>query len=644
MECANKGICNRKSGQCQCYPGYTGSACQRTDCPVTAPRQHCSGHGMCYTLRDIATFDNNNSYSLWDADATMGCSCDNGYEGTDCSLRSCKAGADPLFQDEYNNIRYSNFTYMVYTTDSTKDIVGNYKLVFYDWQGHPWLTDKIELGATCLNVITALETIPNNIIRNGTILCQENPYKSTALYPTGQSAADTRIPIYSALMYIKILFTLAFPGNPGKLKQPDISIYNDGERPTLYAPGDMTAGMTHQSASMGYAVFPNGFAGDDIDMVSDYCSGVLVRMSAVNGYNQLVFTSTTDMRLFKSCLGGSDADNTNNVEKYNWDHGSSFFSDPTYTTTKNKFLTNPHLIKLVDATPDLKLDKYGETTGAVVDRLSTTLDDMFQKYPRVELCDKDYYTTAAVDATTATTCTQRTPPGFYVVVYYDAVDDVFRLVSNAPHDYASSTYFHVFTTTGYLQLVTPYAFATTVNSGDSFSTSAASLVHTYHANTVYLMPTLLGASAQSGYTGGMDCGSHPMGVLDCLDKGDLVMLLNTDLLLATDLSSLNPIYPNIYTVQKIEESPSATPPTGTYSAGQEITRHRLTLDYGVNRVYDTAGAGTNGAAVYKFHPPAGFTYVGECANRGNCNYKTGLCACFRGYTGETCTVLNAASK
>ena len=39
------------------------------------------------------------------------------------------------------------------------------------------------------------------------------------------------------------MFTLAFPGNPGKLRQPQISIYSDGNRPTLYSPEDFTTGM-----------------------------------------------------------------------------------------------------------------------------------------------------------------------------------------------------------------------------------------------------------------------------------------------------------------------------------------------------------------------------------------------------------------
>ncbi len=28
-ECSNKGVCNRDSGMCSCFPGYGGGACER---------------------------------------------------------------------------------------------------------------------------------------------------------------------------------------------------------------------------------------------------------------------------------------------------------------------------------------------------------------------------------------------------------------------------------------------------------------------------------------------------------------------------------------------------------------------------------------------------------------------------------------
>jgi hypothetical protein len=107
MECSNKGLCERESGLCQCFPGYDGTACQRASCP-----NDCSGHGTCETIKELAedkeTGDEVDGigdlsgigylrYELWDKTLTMGCKCDAGYNGPDCSARMCRFGVDPLF-------------------------------------------------------------------------------------------------------------------------------------------------------------------------------------------------------------------------------------------------------------------------------------------------------------------------------------------------------------------------------------------------------------------------------------------------------------------------------------------------------------------------------------------------------------------
>jgi len=106
-ECSNRGECDRRYhtndfctmiyyceqyisltyvfpgrlGTCICYPNFEGSACDRTVCP-----NDCNGYGVCYTEQQLA--DNaGTSYSVpWDAKKQVGCVCDIGYRGPDCSL------------------------------------------------------------------------------------------------------------------------------------------------------------------------------------------------------------------------------------------------------------------------------------------------------------------------------------------------------------------------------------------------------------------------------------------------------------------------------------------------------------------------------------------------------------------------------
>jgi len=113
-ECSGTGTCDRALGQCKCFAGYTGAACQRSTCP-----NDCSGKGVCRTLREVAAgalsrrvvgsaggnsvvkgvrapFD----YSLWDADKHQMCVCDAGFDGVDCSERTCPRGDDPLTKED----------------------------------------------------------------------------------------------------------------------------------------------------------------------------------------------------------------------------------------------------------------------------------------------------------------------------------------------------------------------------------------------------------------------------------------------------------------------------------------------------------------------------------------------------------------
>ena len=114
-ECSDQGLCDRATGLCSCFPGYTGSSCQRTACP-----DDCSGHGTCRSNRDFAydwaiakttqiQSDKKKDFTelfketyfasydkAWDSDMHYGCLCDQGYRGPSCALVECPSANDPL--------------------------------------------------------------------------------------------------------------------------------------------------------------------------------------------------------------------------------------------------------------------------------------------------------------------------------------------------------------------------------------------------------------------------------------------------------------------------------------------------------------------------------------------------------------------
>ncbi|KAH9187063.1 hypothetical protein AeNC1_010962 [Aphanomyces euteiches] len=102
--CSNMGLCDPTSGLCVCRSGFEGPACEYMSCP---PCQN----GRCISLRDAAqsqddvNFFTTTTYSLWDADKILGCQCDYGFSGYDCSQRSCPVGDDPLTTGQFPEVQ-----------------------------------------------------------------------------------------------------------------------------------------------------------------------------------------------------------------------------------------------------------------------------------------------------------------------------------------------------------------------------------------------------------------------------------------------------------------------------------------------------------------------------------------------------------
>ncbi|GMH98593.1 hypothetical protein TrST_g2503 [Triparma strigata] len=107
VECSNMGTCDNSVGTCECAAGFFGEACQYMACGGGTANP-CSGHGECLSMRHLSWESNlngdatnyiygtdPNNYATWDADRVNGCNCDDGWEGYDCSLRSCPTGDNP---------------------------------------------------------------------------------------------------------------------------------------------------------------------------------------------------------------------------------------------------------------------------------------------------------------------------------------------------------------------------------------------------------------------------------------------------------------------------------------------------------------------------------------------------------------------
>eukprot|EP00602_Paraphysomonas_sp_CaronLab_P001970 CAMPEP_0185021030 /NCGR_PEP_ID=MMETSP1103-20130426/3691_1 /TAXON_ID=36769 /ORGANISM="Paraphysomonas bandaiensis, Strain Caron Lab Isolate" /LENGTH=622 /DNA_ID=CAMNT_0027552303 /DNA_START=60 /DNA_END=1924 /DNA_ORIENTATION=+ len=131
-ECSNAGICDRTSGLCQCFQGFTGIACQRSTCP-----NNCNGRGLCTTIRDISVFEGVDydssvdsagdglgvEYTNWDKLSLTVCNCDYGYFGPDCSQVMCPKGDDPVTDNQ-------DFRVILLTVDGPANFGGDLGFTF----------------------------------------------------------------------------------------------------------------------------------------------------------------------------------------------------------------------------------------------------------------------------------------------------------------------------------------------------------------------------------------------------------------------------------------------------------------------------------------------------------------------------------
>lgn len=563
----------------------------------------------------------------------MGCECDAGYSGPDCSLRTCKYGVDPLYLDDASTVKYPIYDFAVLTnklnvvstdaelfTDGQKQSEkGHWAIRYYDNAGEDWLTGPIEAGAACTEVVEALEALPNHVIESGTIHCtkstffnrkQENstnqfvdsdyplaPHQYHLAYKMalwesytgndqGELSIETPIKLYigsndtssSTKTVSGHIYRMKFFGNPGAQKEPEIELYLDGARPSLISPNSKVITK----------VWTDGQQGEDVDHFADHCDGVTVTIGTDQAsYNYLTGFTIAERNLLKKCLGESDFDSSNNQDVYNWDKGSKLY---------------PHIIKLV--------------------RTVTTYTD----------------------------------GGYYAVIWYDTsvqkdnlqLEGTFKLMNPiTPPDMLLTDQFDVYTTTGTLALT----------SNKSEATFGFASKYIYMTNITY----------DNGYTnqtydGDISCevgnnNAHKFdSIFHCLNKTDLFTMINWE------YPNYNPPHLNLYTAERLHTGPYTHSVKDRFNSPKHpngemhFMTHMITSDISTNWgvVVNNNPAGGNGKIttpgtpqfhVYKFFPATAsdYTYVAPCSNRGICDTDSGTCKCFAGYTSDSCHEQNSLS-
>lgn len=173
-ECSDAGECNRLTGECECYPPFTGKACRRSGCP-----EDCNGNGQCLPssfadgVRPSAVDVIGLSTQHWDKYKQHKCVCDRGWEGLTCSKKICPRGDYvmtilPNFEEELSGCDVQEIVFENFTVGEM------FTLSFENFERDSKKTHPIEFSGNASGMARAiklaLQALPNEILPSVTVL------------------------------------------------------------------------------------------------------------------------------------------------------------------------------------------------------------------------------------------------------------------------------------------------------------------------------------------------------------------------------------------------------------------------------------------------------------------------------------------
>jgi len=257
MECAGKGVCDRTSGSCECFPGYTGKGCGRVECP-----NGCSGHGKCehnYMLSygpvpghydstsgrtgiftDAETFPEELG-RFWDDAKYMQCVCDGGWTELDCSKRMCPKGNDVLDErlNQEDQLQHQMQNITLYaagpsgngSASNVAEFYGrSFAFTFVTTLNETFSTIPIKIPESLpavnmsLDIAQALKGLPNKVIEN----CESNvTFGYESRYDTTNMERDV------AFLNIQVTFNGASVQGPQNMLIVNAAKCEDGCNPQV---------------------------------------------------------------------------------------------------------------------------------------------------------------------------------------------------------------------------------------------------------------------------------------------------------------------------------------------------------------------------------------------------------------------------